>query len=379
MPTPERIAAAEQRVLDGTSWREFCRALEAAGNVLLDTASPMDPFHRAEGLRYLTRLTRAAFESLLENSDPRAPELRRTAHETIKMGADNPDNVYLSAPIHSDYEYRILGRRGTVHYLGIGTQEGGYGSTGALQTVGYLDASDMDIDPDGSLSIAVSVRPQPGNWLPMNANTRMLIVRQTFLDRGGEVAADLRIERTDGPHVPEALTAYGVDRALRQSALFVGGCAQLFHQWAGGFAARPNELPLFDPNVAKMAGGIPDCVYYHGYWQLDPEEALVIDVTPPGCDYWNFQLNNHWMESLDYRYHRIAINKHEAIAEANGSVRVVVAASDPGVDNWLESAGHDRGTMCWRWIRADHHPQPQTRVVPLASVRTLPPAPPQAT
>lgn len=370
MTDPKRQEAAERRVLDGTSWAEFCDALKLAGNAVLDENSPRDAFHRAEGVRYLSRLTRAALESLLENADPRAPELRRTAHETIKMGADNPDNHYLSAPINGEYEYRLRGNRGTVHYLGIGTQEGGYGSTGTLQTSGYLDAADMQISADGSFEVLVSVREQPGNWLRMSPASRMLIVRQTFLDRATETAADIRIERTDGPHVPSPLTPLAVDRALRSAGMFVGGCAQLFNQWVAGFLTHPNELPQFDPAVATMAGGIPDCVYYHSYWKLGPGEALVIEVTPPTCDYWNFQLNNHWMESLDYRYHRIAINGHEAVRRADGSVRVIVAHEDPELPNWIETAGHDRGTMCWRWIRAEHHPQPQTRVVPLASLRT---------
>ena len=89
---------------------------------------------------------------------------------------------------------------------------------------------------------------------------------------------------------------------------------------------------------------------------------------PPRCDYWNFQLNNHWMESLDYRYHPIAVNHHGASYEDDGSVRIVVADRDPGTGNWIDTAGHRRGTMCLRWIRADAHPLPDMRVVPVAEL-----------
>ena len=95
------------------------------------------------------------------------------------------------------------------------------------------------------------------------------------------------------------------------------------------------------------------------------------EVTPPDCDHWNFQLNNHWMESLDYRYFPVWVNKHTARYRRDGSVRVVVAHEDPRVGdaNWIDTCGHERGTMCWRWIRAQDLPQPQTRVVQLAQVR----------
>ena len=116
------------------------------------------------------------------------------------------------------------------------------------------------------------------------------------------------------------------------------------------------------------AGGDPNICYYHSYWRLDPHEALVIEVTPPECESWNFQLDNHWMESLDYRYFRITVNKHTADYEPDGSVRIVVAHRDPGLPNWIETAGHARGTMCFRWIRATEHPQPRTRVVKLSEL-----------
>jgi hypothetical protein len=357
------IDESTRRILDGTAWSEFCDALKAAGAVVLSEGSPETALDRAEGYRYLTRLTRAALETFVEDSDPLAPELLRTCHETIKMGADNPDNEYQNAPISGKYEYRITGSRGTVHYLGFGTQEGNYGATGSLATGGYLDDSKMTFQADGSFELLVSCQKKPGNWLPMTPKARTLVVRQTFLDRSKETRAQLKIERIGGRHAPRPVTAQSIDRGLFGSAKFVAGCARLFHEWAVGFARRPNELPMFDTKAADAAGGVPHIVYYHGYWRLAPDEALVIEVTPPECDYWNFQLNNHWMESLDYRYFPITINKRSAKLEGDGSVRIVVAHADPGKGNWIDTCGHDRGTMCLRWVRATEHPQPRTRVV----------------
>jgi hypothetical protein len=365
------MSESAARVLSGKSWEDFCDGLKNAGKEILRDSSPEDAFDRAEGLRYLTRLCRAAFETFIEGGDPRAPELRRVAHETVKMGADNPDNYYLSAPISGKYEYRITGTRGTVHYLGLGTQAGNYGETGSLETTGYLDASDLEIGEDGDIEIAVSVRPQEGNWLPMREDSRLVVIRQTFGDRSREEPATLVIRRSDGPHQARALTPERIDHGLVGSALFVAGSANFFNKWTEGFLQHVNELPLFDRDVATAAGGIPDVDYYHSYWRLDPDEALVIDVTPPVCDYWNFQLNNHWMESLDYRYHRIVINHCDAVTGPDGSVRIVVAHRDPGHPNWLETAGHLRGTMCLRWIRAETKPTPRTRVVRFDELASL--------
>ena len=60
-----------RRVMDGASWREFCDALKAAGDVILSADAPANPYDRAEGYRYLSRLARAALEAFLENADPR--------------------------------------------------------------------------------------------------------------------------------------------------------------------------------------------------------------------------------------------------------------------------------------------------------------------
>merc|ERR1712228_1052462 len=70
-----------------------------------------------------------------------------------------------------------------------------------------------------------------------------------------------------------------------------------------------NKLPVLDQSSYMKAGGDPNIFYYHSYYELMKDEALIIKAfIPPQCRFWNFQLNNHWMESLDYRYHNIHTN-----------------------------------------------------------------------
>jgi len=203
----------------------------------------------------------------------------------------------------------------------------------------------------------------------MKPETGMLLVRQTFGDRSKEKLATMRIERVDGPHVPGLVTPEMIDEGLKSAGTLVAGAALLFAKWARDFQAHSNQLPRFDQEVSNQAGGDPNIAYYHSHWRLAPDEALVVDVLPPECEQWNFQLNNYWMESLEYRYFRIHVNKHTAVYAPDGAVRIVVAHEDPGVPNWLQTVGHTSGTMLFRWIRAKAHPVPQTRVVKLAELR----------
>jgi hypothetical protein len=45
-----------------------------------------------------------------------------------------------------------------------------------------------------------------------------------------------------------------------------------------------------------------------------------------------------------------------------------VAHRDPGHANWIDTAGHEHGSMCVRWVLAREHPQPVTSVVPLSEL-----------
>jgi hypothetical protein len=354
------------RVVSGAAWEQFCDALKAAGAEVLRPETPASELDRAEGWRYLTRLTRVGLEMMLEFSDPDFPVFYQASNTTLKIGADNPDNVYWNATIAGDRDYRVRGARGTVRYLSFATKANRYAVDGTMASTGELDARDLKVRPDGTFEIIVSRTQQGENWLPMAADSSMVLVRNTLLDRARETPAVMDIERIGAPRKPAPLTAARIERALLASAAFVKGTARTFADWVQTFRKHPNQLWTVDQTMFFRAGGDPNIFYLHGYWQLEPDEALLIDLKPPQCEFWNFQLDNYWMESLDYRYAPIWVNSHTARYNADGSVRLTVARENRGFANWIDTDTHTAGSMLLRWVRASAHPLPECRVVKLA-------------
>src|SRR6476661_4326710 len=141
-------------VLTGAAWTEFCQALEQAGQQVLRDSSPATPLDRAEGFRYLSRLLRNSLYSTLENSDPDRP--RWQGLDLVKIGADNPDNVYHSAPVKGTNTYLITGKRGTIAYASFGSKANRYAKDGTMASTGELRNDDLYVDGDGNVEILVS-------------------------------------------------------------------------------------------------------------------------------------------------------------------------------------------------------------------------------
>ena len=363
--SPEDI---EQHVVNGAAWEQFCDSLKALGKQIAREETPKDAFNQAEGYRYLTRLLRNALESVVEGGSPEFPVMRGLGN-MVKLGADNPDNIYQGGSIHGDYEYRLSGNRGSVFYISFAAISGGYGTDGTMITDGFLDTSQLEVEPDGSFEIILSQKEYPGNWLPLSAKTRSLNIRQTFLDRSRERPAQIDIERLKQDAAPPPYSAAQLVKHLERVSANLHGTVKLFADWTDSLKCNMNTLPPADQAYCQSIGGDPNIFYFHAHWALADGEVLEIRAPViPECQTWNFQLDNYWMESLDYRYHRITVNKHTARYEDDGSVVLYVASRDPGKGNWIDTAGHADGTMCWRWIGASEHPGLETRVVKLEEI-----------
>jgi hypothetical protein len=305
------------KLRDGELWEEFCDSLKLAGQQVLASGVPEDKLTRAEGFRYLTRLLRLSLEKNLEFGDPDFPQFYSLSHETAKIGNDNPDNYYQNCAIDGSMEYRIRGNRGTVAYLSIESKAGSFAEGGDMAPTGHVELEALEVDAQGNFELIVSAREHPGNWLPMRPETDNLLVRQTFRDRRREKRAELQIECLN-PRGKSILDPQGFAEQLARVVPFVTGTAGLFREWMEVFSGHVNQLPPNDQQMCLRAGGDPSIYYHNSYWRLARDEALLIEFQPPRCRTWNFQLSNFWMESLDYRYHRISVNRDTARCEEAG-------------------------------------------------------------
>jgi hypothetical protein len=397
----------EKRMRRGEVWDSFCDALKAAGAAV--AAGPSDPLSQAEGYRYLARLVRAGLEQFIEHQNPLFPTINSLVHQTVKIGSDNPDNLYANACISGEHSYVLAGRRNSVFYLGFCVTAGNYGDgkTNGMPTQSSLDHTEIvyDNDKEGTFQILLS-RSKPGvdsgvkNWMKLTRDSDKLLVRQSFMFREKEVAADLKIivykaNAADDDSIPantfplpssafnvkpttqNILTAAELEKGLNSANVLVAGVPLMFAHWANGFAAKHvNSLPLFDQKTSNDAGGDPHIRYYHSYWRLEADDDCLVVIVdePPPCEMWNFQVNNHWMESLDYRYYPVHVNNGIAKYGRDGKRVVIVLSHSPSVpaemmekaerNNFLTTVGHRFGTMCFRWIRCRNpDPQPQPRTI----------------
>jgi hypothetical protein len=123
------------------------------------------------------------------------------------------------------------------------------------------------------------------------------------------------------------------------------------------------------------AGGSSRIHYSFGFFELEPDEALLLEADPSDARFWDVQLYTMgWFEPFDYANHTTSLNHTQARLSTDGRFRAVVAAHDPGVPNWLDTEGRPEGMITHRWIDARSDPAISARLVAFDDVRSALPA-----
>jgi hypothetical protein len=360
-------ARDRERLLSGRAWAELCDRLKAAGEIVLAPGAPDTDLDRAEGYRYLATLAAAGIRHAFDLADLDHPRFLRNPDSASKWGAENADNVYLLAKIRSDRSYRIVGRRNSAYTFLIEVKEG-YMQLGRDRNFATLEASQLELAADGSFEIALSRERQPGNWLPLHPDATQVLIRQYLWDWQREVPAEFRIYQVEsqGVAAPPDDPAR-VARLLDEAGHWVSSTASVWADWVA--AIRGAHVPGRLAPARRFAGGADDILYGNDAFRLRPHEALVVEFEPPDARYWHVQLVDLWFGSLDYANRQTSLNGHQLRADADGLVRVVIAHDDPGVPNWLDTAGHLEGILQYRYVWTRNEPAPRARIVPFDALR----------
>ena len=209
------------------SWDEFCDELKSIGEIV-STQESLNQTDEAEGYRYLTRLLRLSLEMNIEHSSKSHPSFYSLSHETAKIGADNPDNIYLNANIDGSASYEVFGNIGEVEYLSFGVKENRYSIDGTMVSLGEIDLSEICISKEGNFKLVLGQDLSDKNYLHIPPQSNMLIVRQTYSKRITQKHAVISIKRLGAPLDPKLLTYGELGNHLKQSLAFVRGTAYTF-------------------------------------------------------------------------------------------------------------------------------------------------------
>jgi hypothetical protein len=145
-----------------------------------------------------------------------------------------------------------------------------------------------------------------------------------------------------------------------------------------GIALPPNTMSALAPETSVFATGLPSADVSGGNFDLNPDEALIVQVPDVPSGYSGIELMNVFGAALPYTLAQTTLNNTTAFADPDGSTYYVVSATNPGVANWLDSNGVSSGEIFARFENLPDGTDPtgavSTEVVPVADVASyLPP------
>ncbi len=428
MTQPTDLAAQKEL---GAAWDDMIASLERARDAIDQPdlmPPPQNARNLADGYRYLMGYLHSAVERAF-HSDPVRPAFRNSLSIINRGTIDNADAIYFFAPIDGRESYRVHGRVGessrwrgeepsatgrlAPHYLIFETSAGVLaGDSGDLAELrpgvktrtGWLDSSEIQVEADGHFEILLApARPEghSGNFIatrkvvarphpddpdvPDERTANYVSGRQLFYDWEREDAIHLGISQLGAEGTRPS--TYGPEAAaaeLRRCGELVRGQMHFWNAfWTiliGTYGEREGSLqgvafPRNAFNTVNAAsgatgGGMGTNLYAGGVYELEPDEALIIENRVPiPAQYVGFQLGNLWGESIDFANHLGSLNGAQTELDADGVIRLVVAHEDPGVPNWLDTTGHREGFLTPRWAYSKTPPSDQWPAISCKKVR----------
>jgi hypothetical protein len=375
--TPPPALGTESR----KAWNELLALLADADARYLGKAWDIErPGDIADGHRFLMHVLQSGMEQWLE-ADPQRPRAVRFVTPTLKLLGDNPDAIYFTAPLDPERRYRVRGNTGGAVYTSLTIEGGNAEGHYPKRVAGALNDTQFDVKRDGSFEVVLGPNEKGRNRLSLEPDAGTLTTRHYF-ETVQSAAADpkpkvrLSVDPIDDPGPPPTPNDASIAAGIRRVANY--------------FRAATLDMPPPDPakrppwvspvpnefrapmkwQPAEGGFGAVDNAYSMAPYVVLPDQALVIEGRWPKARFANVVLWNRFMQTYDYAHRRVSLNRKQTKLERDGSFRIVIAHSDPGLPNWIDAEGRVSGLVFWRFqLPEGDVVTPIGKVMPLASLR----------
>ncbi|OBA69255.1 hypothetical protein A5641_15975 [Mycobacterium sp. 1554424.7] len=290
-----------------------------------------------EGLQYLAGCI-AACTHLAFDYERDHPFLQSGTGPFTKMGLDNPDTLYFGTRVQANHEYVVTGRRGTTTDLSFQLLGGEYTDDNVPVSQAAFDDRELEIAEDGSFE-----------WRVRPNSVGQLVIREVYGDWAAQ-RGTVTISRLDtAGTAPPPLTRQTIEKRYATAGKQLVNRVKTWLEFPKWFYLDLPVNTMVPPRLTP--GGLATQYSSVGHFELRSDQALVITIPVSDAPYLGFQLGSMWYISLDYINHQTSLNNTQAQADPDGKVRIVVADQNPGVTNWVETLGHRRGFLQFRWQR----------------------------
>jgi hypothetical protein len=271
----------------------------------------------------------------------------------VGTSGDNPDNVYRIAYIDGAGRYEITGQIDPAHRpaqfsfqfdRGDGAQpqaklsryKAGMGAQLAMVT-----DRDLKIEPDGSFRLTIGPGAGEGaNHVAVEPGLVTVGLRDSLSDWSQRPNA-LSIRRLDAATPKPVGYPELRERVVADLGEYVRFWSAFPDKWFGGIGPNAVGGPVPRDGGWGFVAGI--------HYKLQPGEALLVRTRDGQADYTGFQVTDTWMIAPDAKRYQTSLNKSQARRDADGGYTYVISPVDPGVANWLDTAGLQDGYAVLRW------------------------------
>lgn len=339
------------------SWQQIEAAVSNIGAVVRNETASESPLQRYEGYK-------AALMALMDgyinqvHYDRKRPEALPSFGSLTNYTGPSPDFTYKLIHLEPGATYRVWGQRGDAAIVDLQQLSGWYGQRAEAgqdkrvsETLCNKSFDDINIafDEKGNFDFVLSPDERNGQWWKLEKNVNTLLIRDYFTDYSKQQRSSIFYVDKMDDNEQSCVTHVDVEESPDRLLAVANALKDFeFTFKMPSVHARDGDNIIREFDFGSDAGA-SDQRYIQARFNIKPDQALIGKwMAPRDCVYWSIALYNDFYGVLNYGNRQVNLNAGNARVGKDGSLYFVLSHRDPGVANWLDLDGHQKGLVLTR-------------------------------